>query len=279
VTTFVFRVRNVPAALYKALGGFATNGVNMTKLESYQLGGKFFATQFYADVEGHPDDPPLAARARGARLLLGRGEDPRRLPGRILPHFRFQPIMNAAPLPEIDITPALREAAGAVEGVALRGGAEDRRAAGQGAAIRPVACCSRPATAPRACRISAPSARWRAPAWCRTAFRVLTGDTVPTRLLVLLRRHGRAPEGPRQRAEQGDDAGPSISGLISRSPSGARPVSATMPASARTTTRGCGVSWIAFGFDYEFASATDYYRSPARFDETLLQDARATMTR
>jgi len=60
VTTFVFRVRNVPAALYKALGGFATNGVNMTKLESYQLAGQFFATQFYADVEGHPDDPSLA---------------------------------------------------------------------------------------------------------------------------------------------------------------------------------------------------------------------------
>lgn len=59
VTTFVFRVRNVPAALYKAMGGFATNGVNMTKLESYQTGGKFFATQFYADVEGHPDDPAV----------------------------------------------------------------------------------------------------------------------------------------------------------------------------------------------------------------------------
>ncbi|WAC29268.1 prephenate dehydratase [Ancylobacter sp. SL191] len=56
VTTFVFRVRNVPAALYKAMGGFATNGVNMTKLESYQMDGKFFATQFYADVVGHPDD-------------------------------------------------------------------------------------------------------------------------------------------------------------------------------------------------------------------------------
>ncbi|WP_029350022.1 prephenate dehydratase [Bosea sp. 117] len=59
VTTFVFRVRNVPAALYKALGGFATNGVNMTKLESYQLDGEFFATQFYADVDGHPDDRAL----------------------------------------------------------------------------------------------------------------------------------------------------------------------------------------------------------------------------
>jgi prephenate dehydratase len=60
ITTFVFRVRNVPAALYKAMGGFATNGVNMTKLESYQLGGTFSATQFYADVEGHPDERPLA---------------------------------------------------------------------------------------------------------------------------------------------------------------------------------------------------------------------------
>ncbi len=56
VTTFIFRVRNVPAALYKALGGFATNGVNMTKLESYMVEGEFFATQFYADIEGHPDD-------------------------------------------------------------------------------------------------------------------------------------------------------------------------------------------------------------------------------
>ncbi|MCK5747176.1 prephenate dehydratase [Oricola sp.] len=56
MTTFVFRVRNIPAALYKAMGGFATNSVNMTKLESYQLGGKFVATQFYADIEGHPDD-------------------------------------------------------------------------------------------------------------------------------------------------------------------------------------------------------------------------------
>jgi prephenate dehydratase len=59
VTTFLFRVRNVPAALYKALGGFATNGINMTKLESYMLGGAFTATQFYADVEAHPDDRAL----------------------------------------------------------------------------------------------------------------------------------------------------------------------------------------------------------------------------
>ena len=54
MTTFVFRVRNVPAALYKALGGFATNGVNMTKLESYMLDGEFAATQFLCDVDGHP---------------------------------------------------------------------------------------------------------------------------------------------------------------------------------------------------------------------------------
>ena len=60
VTTFVFRVRNVPAALYKAMGGFATNGVNMTKLESYMVGGSFTATQFYADVEAHPDERRLA---------------------------------------------------------------------------------------------------------------------------------------------------------------------------------------------------------------------------
>jgi prephenate dehydratase len=60
ITTFIFRVRNVPAALYKALGGFATNGVNMTKLESYQLEGTFNATMFYADIEGHPDERLVA---------------------------------------------------------------------------------------------------------------------------------------------------------------------------------------------------------------------------
>ncbi len=59
MTSFLFQVRNIPAALYKAMGGFATNGVNMTKLESYQLGGEFTATQFYADIEGHPDDPSV----------------------------------------------------------------------------------------------------------------------------------------------------------------------------------------------------------------------------
>ena len=56
ITTLTFRVRNIPAALYKAMGGFATNGVNMTKLESYMVGGSFTATAFYADIEGHPDD-------------------------------------------------------------------------------------------------------------------------------------------------------------------------------------------------------------------------------
>ena len=60
ITTFTFRVRNIPAALYKAMGGFATNGVNMTKLESYMVGGSFTATEFYADIEGHPDDPAVA---------------------------------------------------------------------------------------------------------------------------------------------------------------------------------------------------------------------------
>ncbi len=63
ITTFIFEVRNIPAALYKALGGFATNGVNMTKLESYMVDGSFAATQFYADVQGHPKD-------RGLELAL-----------------------------------------------------------------------------------------------------------------------------------------------------------------------------------------------------------------
>ena len=60
ITTFTFRVRNIPAALYKAMGGFATNGVNMTKLESYMVGGSFTATEFYADIEGHPEDRNVA---------------------------------------------------------------------------------------------------------------------------------------------------------------------------------------------------------------------------
>jgi len=63
MTSFIFRVRNVPAALYKSLGGFATNGVNMTKLESYLVGGGFVAAQFYAEVDGHPED-------RGVKFAL-----------------------------------------------------------------------------------------------------------------------------------------------------------------------------------------------------------------
>jgi prephenate dehydratase len=59
ITTFVFEVRSVPAALYKALGGFATNGVNLTKLESYMKGGVFEQVEFYVDIEGHPDDEPV----------------------------------------------------------------------------------------------------------------------------------------------------------------------------------------------------------------------------
>ncbi|WP_300375924.1 prephenate dehydratase [Henriciella sp.] len=59
ITSFLFQVRNIPAALYKAMGGFATNGVNMTKLESYQIDGSFTATQFYAEIEGHPDERPV----------------------------------------------------------------------------------------------------------------------------------------------------------------------------------------------------------------------------
>ena len=69
MTTFVFRVRNVPAALYKALGGFATNGVNMTRLESYMRGGQFSATQFLCDVEGHPDQPALAGAMEELRFF------------------------------------------------------------------------------------------------------------------------------------------------------------------------------------------------------------------
>jgi prephenate dehydratase len=60
VTSLLFKVRNLPAALYKAMGGFATNGVNMTKLESYMENGAFTATFFYADVDGRPEDPALA---------------------------------------------------------------------------------------------------------------------------------------------------------------------------------------------------------------------------
>ncbi len=85
MTTFVFQVRNIPAALYKAMGGFATNGVNMTKLESYMVDGSFSATQFYADIEGHPEDEnvrlameELAYFSSSVTLLGVYPADPRR---------------------------------------------------------------------------------------------------------------------------------------------------------------------------------------------------------
>ena len=72
VTTFVFAVRNIPAALYKALGGFATNGVNMTKLESYMVGGSFMATEFLAEIEGHPEDAPVQRALEELRYFSAR---------------------------------------------------------------------------------------------------------------------------------------------------------------------------------------------------------------
>ncbi len=90
VTTFVFRVRNIPAALYKALGGFATNGVNMTKLESYMLNGDWRATQFYADVDGHPHDPPLALALEELCYFCDEV--------RLLGHLPGRPVSPAPPL-------------------------------------------------------------------------------------------------------------------------------------------------------------------------------------
>ena len=72
VTTLLFQVKNAPASLYKALGAFATNGVNITKLESYQLGGSFNATQFYADIQGHPETPAVAAALEELRFQTAR---------------------------------------------------------------------------------------------------------------------------------------------------------------------------------------------------------------
>ena len=72
VTTLLFQVKNAPASLYKALGAFATNGVNITKLESYQLGGSFNATQFYADIQGHPEAAPVAAALEELRFQTAR---------------------------------------------------------------------------------------------------------------------------------------------------------------------------------------------------------------
>ena len=87
VTTFVFNVRNIPAALYKALGGFATNGINMTKLESYQIGGRLYATQFYADIEGHPDDLPVRRALEELRFFSEKV--------RILGTYRAHPMRSA----------------------------------------------------------------------------------------------------------------------------------------------------------------------------------------
>ena len=98
ITTFVFRVRNVPAALYKALGGFATNGVNMTKLESYMVGGNFFATQFYADVEGHPDDRALVFALEELAFFSKELTRARRLPGALLPRtFKEEKRLGVTP--------------------------------------------------------------------------------------------------------------------------------------------------------------------------------------
>lgn len=91
VMSFVFRVRNVPAALYKAMGGFATNGVNMTKLESYQLDGRFTATQFYAEIDGHPDDQSV----KYALEELGFYSDEIRILG-TYPASEFRQKMNKA---------------------------------------------------------------------------------------------------------------------------------------------------------------------------------------
>ena len=79
MTTFIFEVKNVPAALYKAMGGFATNGVNMTKLESYQRGASFAATEFYADIEGHPGDPAVDRALEELALPHQMGADARHL--------------------------------------------------------------------------------------------------------------------------------------------------------------------------------------------------------
>ena len=117
ITTFIFRVRNVPAALYKTLGGFATNGVNMTKLESYMVDGEFAATRFLADVEGHPEEPALArrwrncassrARSRFSACIPRRGfarRTSRRSPSGI--EFRFA----RAPQPSASVTARVRGA-------------------------------------------------------------------------------------------------------------------------------------------------------------------------
>ena len=108
ITTFVFQVRNLPGALYKALGGFATNGVNMQKLESYMLDGSFTSTQFYCDVAGHPEHSAVAKAleelrffSRSVRILGVYPADPirdRRLTGPARPGFgRVTGLRTASP--------------------------------------------------------------------------------------------------------------------------------------------------------------------------------------
>jgi hypothetical protein len=115
VTTFVFRVRNIPAALYKALGGFATNGVNMTKLESYMLDGEFTATQFLADVDGHPEHPAVARALEELGLLLARAAGAGDVPRAPLPAGapgRSGPLTGADPLRRVHcVRPQVRQAA------------------------------------------------------------------------------------------------------------------------------------------------------------------------
>ena len=93
MTSFVFRVRNVPAALYKALGGFATNGINLTKLESYLVDGKFTAAQFYVDAEGHPEETPLKLALEELHFFCPKGAV--RILGTYPAHrFRIEQIIN-----------------------------------------------------------------------------------------------------------------------------------------------------------------------------------------
>jgi prephenate dehydratase len=104
LTTFVFEVKNIPAALYKALGGFATNGVNMTKLESYMLDGTFSATQFYSDVEGHPHDPGLKLALKELKFFTR--EDSHRILG-VYPAHKYRQKMKE----QATLSRALRHAA------------------------------------------------------------------------------------------------------------------------------------------------------------------------
>ncbi len=96
VTTIVFRVRSVPAALYKGLGGFATNGINLTKLESYLVGGSFEAAQFYVDAEGHPDERPMMLALEELRFFC----PPDAV--RILGTYPASPFRANAPHPDAD---------------------------------------------------------------------------------------------------------------------------------------------------------------------------------